>query len=427
MRTFLLLLLGYVALLLLGLGLPAIAVAQRDAIGTLDLVLYVAALTALGGAAFLGALTIAKVGFPLYWWLAQVLRKDIYEFDGVYFQGLRLTRVPTRLQRLVFGADDRMRRWDLLYGLLVLVLLAPHVAGLVTAHRWYDRVLPNPTRIPETLHAAVLSSLPVMRDWDRPWQPDPALYRRVDRELQLLRMQPRKTNDQRFRLAQYYLLKAFVPRQSVSAPYLVSPGERVFFDRTQGAQAVVYLNQILEQPEAQQDGLGAAAQALVGFFHLADGDYGSAEDFLQQALAAPDSGDGARLPRYEVLLLAAQASMLAGDEQDAITLLEQILVDDRMPNRAYALALEHYAEALRLSGEPRQVPDLLSKALELYRVDHNTAGVARVHLHQAALALDQGRRSEASEALSKAASLATGQRDGFTLNMVERLSLQFSG
>lgn len=427
MRPGLLLTIVYGVLLALGLGLPAVVVAQRDPISWLDLVLYLVAGGALLVAALVLCLLVARLCYPLYWWMAQVQGHDVFEYDGVYFVGLRLTRVPGRVQRLVFGMDDRMRRWDLLFGLLFLVLVPVHFMGMATAHRVYDQTLPDPPKISETLHTTLLSSLPVMREWGERWRPEADLTKRIERELQLLRMQPRKTDEQRFQLAQLHLLNAFTRRDRAGDPFYTSPGEHIFFDRSQGAQAVVYLNQLLDQSELERAPWAGGALALIGFFHLSDRNYPAAEEYLTRALAEMGQGDETGISRYEVLLMAAQSAMLSGDESLAIERLEQVLVDDRMPNAAYALALEHYAEALRLMGEHGQVTELLDKAMDLYKVEEDQAGVARVHLHRAALALDRGRLQEAGRQLSTASSLASGLGDGFTLNMVQRLSQAFPG
>jgi hypothetical protein len=89
--------------------------------------------------------------------------------------------------------------------------------------------------------------------------------------------------------------------------------------------------------------------------------------------------------------------------------------------------MEHYADVLRLAGEYSRVPELLGKALELYKLGEDRSGIARVHLRLAALALDEGKRDQAAEELSIASSLAQGLNDGFTLNMVAQLALAFSG
>ena len=90
-------------------------------------------------------------------------------------------------------------------------------------------------------------------------------------------------------------------------------------------------------------------------------------------------------------------------------------------------AQKHYAEALRLEGAYSKVPELLGKALELYKLGKDRAGIARVHIRLAALALSEGKRDQAAEELSIASSLAQGLGDGFTQDMVSRLTLAFSG
>ena len=115
---------SYVFLLAAGLGAPALVIMKRAPLQMTDVLIYGGATAALVGATILLTLIFAKIFFPAYWWLGQVVGQDVFEFEGVYFLGLRLTRVPTRLQRMLFGMDDQIRTWDLVYGLLFLVLLA---------------------------------------------------------------------------------------------------------------------------------------------------------------------------------------------------------------------------------------------------------------------------------------------------------------
>lgn len=417
----------YVVLLAGGLGLPGLVLWQREPLDGMDVALYVAAVLLLVLATVVMALLAARLLFPNYWWLGQVEGKDVFEFDGVYFLGLRLTRVPSRLQRLLFGVDEHMRTWDLIFGVMFLVLLVPHTVGFLNAHRVLDETLPRPPKFPESVHEPLLSSLPLMREWGLRWQPDGALARRVERELDALQSAGLPGVEERFRLAQLRLLRAFTVRDRVSDPYYDSPGERVFFNRGQGAAAVEHLEYLLELPDMQRVGWSGGSLTLIGFFHLSDHNYTEAQAVLQRALAELGEGDESRITRYQVLLLAAQSALMNGEEDRAIEYLNNVLVDEALPNQAYALALEHTAEALRLMGNYSQVPELLGKALELYKVDGNRSGIARVHLRLAALALDEGRRDEAAEELSIASSLAQGLEDGFTLNMVARLQLAFAG
>jgi tetratricopeptide (TPR) repeat protein len=417
----------YVLALAGGLGLPAIAIWQRSPMGWGGVALYVAAALLLVLASVLLALLCARLLFPHYWWLGQVEGKDVFEFDGVYFLGLRITRVPSRLQRLLFGVDEQMRTWDLIFGVMFLVLLVPHTVAFFSAQRTLDRVIPNPARFPESLNTPLLSSLPVMKQWGLAWQPDGTLARRVDQELAQLQHGGMPGVQQRFEMAQLYLLKAFPVRTRFSDPYYDSPGEQLYFNRGQGVQAVQNLQYLLELPDLQRAGWSGAALTLIGFFHLSDHNYPQAEQSLRRALAELGEGDQAKISRYQVLLLASQSALLAGQPSQAIAYLERILTDERLPNEAYALAMEHYAEALRLSGEYSKVPELLGKALELYKLGADRAGIARVHVRLAALALDEGKRDQAAEELSIASSLAQGLGDGFTEDMVSRLTLAFSG
>jgi tetratricopeptide (TPR) repeat protein len=417
----------YLVLLAGALGLPAVALWDRGPLTWVDLTAYVAAAVALVLASVVLALLSARPLFPRYWWMGQVEGKDVFEFDGVYFLGLRLNRVPSRLQRLLFGVDEQMRIWDLIFGVMFLVMLVPHTVGFFAAHRQLERLVPRPATFPESLHGPLLSSLPIMKAWGVTWQADGGLAARVSAELKRLEGQGLPGAEDRFRLAQLHLLRSYAERDRVSDPYYASPGERLYFNRGLGAQAVENLQYLLELPDLQRVGWSGGALTLIGFFHLSDHNYAQAHDALQRALAEMGEGDESRISRYQVLLLAAQSALLNGREEQAIQHLESILTNERLPNEAYALALEHYAEALRLRGDYSQVPELLGKALELYKVGEDRSGIARVHLRLAALALDEGRRGEASEELSIASSLAQGLDDGFMLNMVARLALAFAG
>jgi hypothetical protein len=404
-----------------------VVIYRRAPVAWVDLTLYPLLIVLLAVAAFILCLILARLLFPLYWWLGQVQGKDVFEYDGVYFMGLRIARVKSRVQRMVFGMDDRMHRWDLIFGLAFLVIMAPHVLAVASVSRLYDRVLPDPPKFSQTLHQALLSSLPIMRHWETTWSPDPLLLKRVTREVDLLRLQPRKTNAQRFLLAQLYLVKAFTLRERPTDPFVFSPGEAIFFDRGTGAQAVEYVNQLLAQPELERAGWSGGAMALKGFFYISDHNYLEAYSTLTAAQSELGQRDESGISRYLVLLLEAQAAILSGRPQQGIDQVGMVIGNDRLPKQAYALAFELYAEALRLTGRPGQVPDLMQKAMDLYQAERDQAGVARVHLHLAALALDQGRLIDASRELSTASRLAYGVRDAFTLNMVEKLTQAFPG
>jgi len=416
---------GYILALLLGWGLPGVPVWQGGEPGTLYLVVLGVAGVVLLAAAFLLTLILARVVFPQYWWLCQVEGKDVYEFEGVYFVGMRLTRQTPRVQRLVFGVDERMRRWDMLFGLGLLVLFVPHVLGAATAYQVYERVMPQHHALPETLHRPLLSALPLMRELGLHWSADPAQQARLDGQFDRIDGQDVDELGYWFRLGQLHLLTAFPPREEVDAPYRYSPGERIFFNRAQAARGVTYLRRILDKPELERARYTGGALTLLGFFHLSDHNYARANEVLTRAMASVGDGDASGIPSYMVRLLAAQAVMLDGDPEAGASMLETILVDDRLPTHAYALATEHLAESMRLQGRPDRAGELLDKALELYRKLEDRAGIARVHLRRGVLAMERDDIREARRELSVASSLATGLRDGFTTNMVERLSLHF--
>ncbi len=417
----------YLIPLSLGLGLPAVVIWRRNPLDWMDFSLYIIAMLMLVLASISFCFIGSRLLFPKYWWMGQVEGKDVFEYDGIYFLGLRLSRIPTRLQRMLFGVDDQMRNWDLVYGVMVLVMLAPHFLAFLTAHRILDERLPNPEIFPESLHQTMLSSLPVAQELGGSWSESPAFKARVEKTLQEASQVPAPNNEQRFRIAQLQMMKAFVRRTRASDPFLDSPGEVLFFSRGQGSKAVDTLQFILDQPELQRSGWSGGALALIGFFHLSDRNFAMAEEFFRQSLANWGEANESRMPLYHVLLLAAQTALLQGDEDKAIEHLETILLNDRLPNLAYALAMEHYAEAQRLKRTPEKAGELLKKAMEYYKLEQNRGGLARIHLRLAALALDEGRRKDARHELSIASSLAFGLNDGFMLNMVEKLVLAFSG
>ena len=416
----------YLIPLALGLGLPGVVLWGRNPLDWMDFSLYILAILMMVLASIFFCLIWSRLLFPKYWWMGQVVGKDVFEYEGIYFLGLRLSRIPTRLQRMLFGVDDQMRNWDLVYGVMVLIMLAPHFLAFLTAHRILDERLPNPEKFPESLHQTMLSSLPVAQELGGRWSENSIYRARVEKALQEASQVQAPNNGQRFRIAQLQMMKAFVRRTRASDPFLDSPGEAIFFNRGQGSKVVDTLQFIMAQPELQRSGWSGGALALIGFFHLSDRNLKKAEEYFRQSLANWGEANESRMPLYQVLLLAAQTALLQGDEDRAIEHLETILLNDRLPNLAYALAMEHYAEAQRLKREPEKAGQLLKKALEYYKLEQNRGGLARIHLRLAALAMDEGRRKDAGHELSIASSLAFGLNDGFMLNMVEKMVLAFS-
>jgi tetratricopeptide (TPR) repeat protein len=343
----------------------------------------------------------------------------------MYFVGGRQTRQRNRLYRLLFGVDEHMRRWDLIFGLLFLALVLPHLMGGYTSHRYFERIIAKRPLLHETMHTPTLAALPVMREWKQDWSNKPALAVRVRRALRETRGLKRKDSATLFRMGELQLLDAFRARTHPRELFQYGPGDRIVFDRIKGAEAVASFNRVLQQPPEERGAWEPAALALIGFFHLSDHNYKDADAFFERALAQAADGKEAKFPRYQVVLLSAQTAMLSGDLAKAERLLEGILVDERLPKRAYPLAMGHFADAMRLGGHTERAPELLVKTLDMYKAQNNRAGIARVHLRLAALALEQGRVEDASRELSLAASLASGLQDGFTLNMVEGLSQSF--
>jgi hypothetical protein len=343
----------------------------------------------------------------------------------VYFIGGRTTRQQTRLTRLVFGLDEKMRRWHLVFGLLAVSLMAPHLMAGYAAWRYGEGLVPNRPVLRETLHASTLSSLPIMQGWNRPWSSASSLAKEVKRELGEARKTSRQEAPRLFHMAQLRLLNAFRVRKGTAEPFLYSPGDLIVFNRGEAADGVDYLRRILELPGDKRRGWTRGSLALTGFFHMSDQNPKSAVDFLQRALGTKEKEDKTGISRHMVVLLAAQAALLSDQAPEAEVLLENLLTETELPEQVYAQAMEHFAGALYMQGHSTRVGDTLTKALKSYKKIRGRAGIARVHLRMAALALEQGNTKDASHELSVAASLANGLEDGFTLNMVQGLSQFF--
>jgi tetratricopeptide (TPR) repeat protein len=275
------------------------------------------------------------------------------------------------------------------------------------------------------MHSSLLSALPVMQGWNRPWSADDSLAGEVKKELSDARKSNRQEVSQWYRIAQLRLLSAFRTRKGTAEPFLYSPGDRIVFNRGEGAESAASLKRILDQPEAKRKGWTRGALALTGFFHFSDQNPGLALDFFRRALAIDEDTDQTGISRHMIVLLTAQAALVSRKAPEAEMLLEKLLTEDELPDGIYARAMELFAGTLFMQGRTDRVNDLLGKTLKTYRKIKDRAGIARVHLRLAALALEQGRTRDASRALSLAASLANGLDDGFTLNMVGGLSQYF--
>ena len=415
----------YILTLGLGLGLPVLGHLDRGQLWWLGLIFNTFAILMLVIASFFLMLLIAKKMAPEFWWMAQVANEDIYEFEGVYFVGSRQSRQKARINRLLFGVDEKSGKWNLLFGLLFLALVVPHLMGGHAMNQFLGGLIPQPPRLSDTLHRSTLSVFPAQKAIGGEWRATVELREKIQSALQSAKKSRDGNNKKWFTLAQLHLLSAFTIRDNPNDPYRLSPGDRVLFDRGQAAQAVSYLNRILEQPEQERVGWSRGANALIGFFHLSDGNYGGARSFFEKALAAAGDGEEAGIPRYQISLLLAQASLMEGRYSDAERTLEVILTDDRMPRPAYPLAMEHFAETARLSGDLDRVTELLGKAQALYEGQKNEAGLARVLLRQGAFALDSKAYDKASDFLSRAAAMAQGVDDGFTVGMVDYLLQEF--
>ncbi|MCZ6646538.1 MAG: hypothetical protein O7B79_09895 [SAR324 cluster bacterium] len=425
MRFWIVCWLVYFSALLMGLGFPLLGRLDRGRIWWLETTTDVLAFFALLLAAVTLMLMIARRFIPAQWWMAQIEHLDIYQFDGVYFIGERATRKKTRLNKLVFGVDEKLRRWDIVFGLLLIALMVPHLMGGYTAAGMYNRMIVKRPVLEETMHGTILNNLPVMRAWNRDWAAQPALARNVKRALRKARSEKKKNSEGWFKIAQLNLLSAFPLRGDPREPFRHTPGDRVGFLRSRGAEAVSYLRRILKQPQAGQQGWARGAHALIGFFHMNDRNFEQADLSFKKALTSGTDSDRTRISREHVILLAAQNALLAGDAARAEQMLEPLLASDSLTPITQALVIEHFAAALRLGGKTEMAGIQLHKALKRFEGQKNRAGIARVHLRLAALDLEQGRSTDASRNLSRAASLAHGLDDGFTLNMVEGLSQYF--
>lgn len=422
MNKYLLLIFSYLLALGLGMVLPFFAVLQgEDAVWVTLSLNTIAFITLVLAGLFLTTL-LAKVAFPDFWYRAQVQNQDVFEHEGVYFMGIRDSRQKTRLMRILFGVDDRLRKWDVLFFFIFIGLALPHFLGSFALDDYYKKLVPSRPKFAESLHMELLSNLPVVKKAGISLEINSALGKKVKTALGDLKRQGGQDPAQLYQAAQWNLIGAFQPRSSLNDPFRYGPGDQVFFNRSKGALAVDYLTRILESPRKKdfEDG----AHTLIGFFHLSDHNFVEATRFFQKAMDTKQ-GESSGIQRYLITILTANAKMLSGDPKHAGVLLESILVDEHMPRSAYPIATEHYADALRLEGKTDRVMEVLNKALGLYRKQGNTKGLARVHLRISALAQEQGSMGDASRSLSLASSLAQGQRDGFTLNMVGWMSQFF--
>ena len=412
----------YASTLAAGLAAPAVIVFLRQPSPLQVGLLYSFALLTLAGASFALTLMAARLLFPHYWWLGQVLGEDVYELEGVYFVGVRVSQVPDRLQRMVFGAGEKFRRWDVAFGLIWLLLLVVHGLGAGSSKRAAAALMPHPVGLPETMHATLLSDLPVMREMRRPWSPDPDLKRRFQEQAAQIEALRGKSEADWFKLAQLHLLRAYKVRKGPAEAYGFSPMDRTFFERGIGAQSADDLNQILSIPAAKRAPVTRGTLTLLGFFQLCGYNYDKAERLLAQALALEKSPDQTGIPAEWTRLLAAQVALQQGDADGAGELLSPLLAERKLSAPLEALAVEHLAEAKRLDGADSEVGPLLDKAGALYASLNDGGGQARVHLRRAVWLAEQGDIRLATEELSQASAEAEAAGDVFALDMVVRVT-----
>ena len=412
----------YAGTLAAGLAAPgAIALLRQP--GTVKVgLLYAFALLAWAGASFVLTLMVSRLLFPHYWWLGQVVGEDVYELQGVFFVGVRMAQVPDRLQRMVFGAGEKFRRWDAAFGLIWLLLIVMHGMGATTSRRYIETLLPRPVRLPETMHEALLSDLPVMRALHKPWSPDPALKLQFQEQVERIQALRGKTEADWFRMAQLHLLRAYKVRKGPADAFTFSPMDRTYFERGIGSQAADDLNQILSIPAAKRAPITRGALTLLGFFHLCEYNYDKAERSLAQALALDKAPDESGIPAAWSSLLAAQVALQRGRADRAGGLLSQLLSEPGLSAPLEALAVEHLAETKRLNRAAREVAPLLDKAGALYASLGDGGGQARIHLRRAVWLVDQGYTQPGAGELSQASMDAETAGDLFVLDMVARVT-----
>lgn len=410
----------YGAALAAGLLLPGAMLLIHQPTFAQWLLVYGLTALVLGTAALCLTLMLARVLFPEFWWIGQVLGRDVFEIQGVYFMGLRLTRVPDRLQRLVFGVGEKFRRWDAAFGAAWLLLAILHGLGAVTSQQALATLLPRPVRLPETMHMALLSDLPALRGLGRPWGLDAKLMTRMQADVELLQVKRGKTEADWLRLAQLDLARAFKLRTNLRDPFTFSPMDRLYFVHGTGAQASDAVTQILAVPEAKRAPVTRGAQTLLGFVYLCEYNYARAGRVLAEALERAGAPDDSGIPLYWTRLLAAQVALMRDQPKRARVLLAAAADAPELPRPIQALLMEHMAEALRLDREAKAAREWLARSGALYKTLGDTDGLARVTLREAALLADEGNAGRAGVALSQASVLAEIARDPFTLNMVVR-------
>ncbi len=410
----------YAAALVAGLLMPGVILLIRQPSFLQGFLVYGLTAVIVGAAALCLTLMCSRALFPEFWWIGQVLGQDMFEIQGVYFMGLRLTRVPDRLQRLVFGVGEKFRRWDAAFGATWLLLAILHGMGAATAQQALASLLPRQVLLPETMHMALLSDLPVLRERGRPWSMDPKLMRRLQDDVDLLQTKRGKTEADWLRMAQLDLARAFKARTNLRDPFTFSPTDRLFFERGIGAQGADAVTQILAVPEAKRAPVTRGAQTLLGFFYLCEYNYPRAERALTEALSRADAPDESGIPLYWTRLLAAQVALMRGEPKRARSLLAADAGAPELPASAQALLLEHMSEALRVDRQAKAAREWLARASAQYNALGDTSGQARIVLREATLLRDEGKPGQASVALSQASELAEAGGDPFTRNMVVR-------
>jgi ATP/maltotriose-dependent transcriptional regulator MalT len=196
--------------------------------------------------------------------------------------------------------------------------------------------------------------------------------------------------------------------------------DRLVFNRGVGAQGADAVRQILAVPAAKRAPLTRGAQTLLGFFHLCEYNYESAERVLAEALGGADSPDESGIPAFWTRLLAGQVALLRGDAKQARALFAAILAKEDLPPAVRALATEHLAEALRLDGDAKGAKALIEQVGAHYKLLGDAGGQARMLVREAVWLVYEGQLKQASAVLSEASALAETAGDPFALNTVVR-------
>src|SRR5262245_54545325 len=126
--------LAYAVCLGLGLAFPMLGRTTAKLNLLVNMLGYILAGLAMIGASFFLALMICRLKLPYVWWMHRVLGEDVSEFDGVFFVGGNVDRLSSSARSKVFSADDALSRWDIIFGVMNVVLILIHGGLAYGAH-----------------------------------------------------------------------------------------------------------------------------------------------------------------------------------------------------------------------------------------------------------------------------------------------------